>query len=157
ALAASLLRKPFVPGEEGVWVEEKRRELADIRERALDALADASLRTGDAAEAVRWAKQTIALAPFRGSGHPRLMQAHVAAGNRAEALRVYEQCRRLLAEELGTYPSPETEAIYRTLLEAPAAHTAPIAPKPAGVSAPVAQPEVGAELSHASPRLEQAI
>ena len=47
------------------------------------------------------------------------MVAHVAAGNRAEALRVYERCRRLLAEELGTYPSPETESIYRGLLEAP--------------------------------------
>jgi maltose-binding protein MalE len=32
---------------------------------------------------------------------------------------VYEQCRRLLADELGTYPSPETESIYRELLEAP--------------------------------------
>ena len=50
------------------------------------------------------------------------MEAHVAAGNRAEALRVYEQCRRLLAEELGAYPSPETESIYRELLEAPSAH-----------------------------------
>lgn len=47
------------------------------------------------------------------------MEAHVAAGNRAEALRVYERCRQLLAEELGAYPSPETEAIYRSLLEAP--------------------------------------
>jgi streptogramin lyase len=47
------------------------------------------------------------------------MTAHVAAGNRAEALRVYERCRRLLADELGTYPSPETESIYRELLETP--------------------------------------
>ena len=46
------------------------------------------------------------------------MEAHAAAGNRAEALRVYERCRRLLAEELGAYPSPETESIYRGLLEA---------------------------------------
>jgi sugar lactone lactonase YvrE len=30
---------------------------------------------------------------------------------------VYERCRQLLAEELGAYPSPETEAIYRHLLE----------------------------------------
>ena len=45
------------------------------------------------------------------------MEAHVAAGNRAEALRVYERCRRLLADELGAYPSPETESIYRGLLE----------------------------------------
>ena len=80
-------------------------------------LAEASLRTGDAAEAVKWTKQSIALAPFRETGYRRLMQAHIAAGNRAEALRVYERCRRLLADELGTYPSPETEAVYRGLLE----------------------------------------
>ena len=49
------------------------------------------------------------------------MEAHVAAGNRAEALRVYERCRRLLSEELGAYPSPETESVYRSLLEAPSA------------------------------------
>src|SRR6476619_3109008 len=35
----SLLRQPFLPGEEGTWVEAKRRELADVRERALDVLA----------------------------------------------------------------------------------------------------------------------
>jgi hypothetical protein len=48
------------------------------------------------------------------------MEAHAAAGNRAEALQVYERCRLLLAEELGAYPSPETESIYRQLLAAPA-------------------------------------
>src|SRR5262249_18931821 len=117
AVTASLLRQLFLPGEEGTWVEDKRRELADVRERALDVLTDASLRSGDTREAERWAEQTVALAPFRESGYRRLMEAHVAAGNRAEALRVYEHCRRLLAEELGAYPSPETESIYRGLLE----------------------------------------
>src|SRR5262245_53351776 len=120
ALAESLLRKPFLPGEDGSWVEEKRRALADVRERALDALTDASLRAGDAPEAVRWAEQAIALAPYRETTYRRLMEAHVAAGNRAEALRVYDRCRRLLADELGAYPSPETEALYRRLLTTPA-------------------------------------
>ena len=117
--AESLLRRPFLPGEDGAWVEQKRRELADIRERALSVLADACLRSGAAREAAKWAEEPIALSPFREAGYRRLMEAHVAAGNRAEALQVYEQCRRLLAEELGAYPSPETESIYRALLAAP--------------------------------------
>ena len=100
-------------------MEEKRRDLTQVRLRALSVLAGACLREGDAAEAVTWAEQMTALEPFRESGYRRLMEAHVAAGNRAEALRVYERCRRLLADELGTYPSPETESIYRSLLEAP--------------------------------------
>src|SRR4051812_11594501 len=122
ALAESLLRQPFLPGQDGSWVEQKRHELADTRARALGALTDATLRSGDAAEAVKWAEQAIALSPFRETGYRRLMEAHVAAGDRAEALRVYERCRLLLAEELGAYPSPETEAIYRELLEGPTAH-----------------------------------
>jgi streptogramin lyase len=44
------------------------------------------------------------------------MQAHAAAGDPAEALRVYERCRRFLADELGAYPSPESEALYLELL-----------------------------------------
>jgi peptide/nickel transport system substrate-binding protein len=119
-VAASLLQQPFLPGEDGGWVEEKRRELAGVRVRALSVLADACLRSGDAREAAKSAEQAIALEPFRETGYRRLMEAHVAAGDRAEALRVYEQCRRLLAEELGAYPSPETESIYRGLLAAPA-------------------------------------
>jgi ABC-type transport system substrate-binding protein/DNA-binding SARP family transcriptional activator len=119
AAAASFLGEPFLPGEEGSWIDEKRRELDELRTRALEVLADAHLHSGAAHEAVKWAKQTVVLEPFRETGYRRLMEAHAAAGNRAEALRVYERCRRLLADELGAYPSPETEAIYRALLEAP--------------------------------------
>jgi peptide/nickel transport system substrate-binding protein len=117
--AESLAHRPFLSGEDGAWVERERRDLADIRERALSVLTDACLRSGDAREAAKWAEELIALSPFAEAGYRRLMEAHVAAGNRAEALRVYEQCRQLLAEELGAYPSPETDSIYRDLLEAP--------------------------------------
>ncbi len=128
-LAAALVRQPFLPGEAGAWVDEKRRELADLQGRALTVLRDACLRLGDAAEATKWADQVVALEPFREAGYRRLMEAHAAAGNRAEALQVYERCRRLLAEELGAYPSPETSSIYRELLAAPAlAEEAPAAP-----------------------------
>jgi peptide/nickel transport system substrate-binding protein len=132
-LTESLVRQPFVPGDEGTWVEGKRRELAEVRARALSVLADACLRSGDPREAAKCAEQAIALEPFRESGYRRLMEAHVAAGNRAEALRVYERCRRLLAEELGAYPSPETESIYRALLDTPSLEPRPVdgAPAPA--------------------------
>jgi len=114
--AASLVRQPFLPGDDGAWVEQKRRELTEIRFHALSTLADACLRSGDAPDAAKWAEQTIALEPFRETGYRSLMEAHAAAGNRAEALRVYERCRRLFAEELGAYPSPETEAVYLEIL-----------------------------------------
>ncbi len=131
--AESLARRPFLPGEDGTWVEQTRRALADVRERTLSLLADVCMRSGAAREAAKWAEELIALSPFREAGYRRLMEAHVVAGNRAEALRVYEQCRQLLAEELGAYPSPETDSIYRALLEAPQTSARPT---------PVAEPTV---------------
>ena len=44
--AESLARAPFLPGEDGVWVVQKRRELADIRVRAVSVLAEACLCSG---------------------------------------------------------------------------------------------------------------
>jgi len=145
ALADSLVRQPFLPGEDGDWVEKKRRELADVRVRALTVLSDACLRLGDADEAAKWAEQAIDLEPFRESGYRRLMEARAAAGNQAEALQVYERCRRLLADELGAYPSPETESIYRRLLAMPAPAdeaVAAVAERPAPVDRPERTPVV---------------
>jgi len=130
-LAESLTRRTFLPGDNGVWVEDKRRELAGTRSRAVTALAGACLRTGAGAEAVSWAEQAIGLEPFRETGYRLLMEAHAADGNRAEALRVYERCRRLLADELGAYPSPETESVYQRLLQAPPAPKRPPPQRPA--------------------------
>jgi YVTN family beta-propeller protein len=117
--AAALARRSFLPGEDGFWVEEKRRELRETLVRSLACLCEVSLGAGDLADAVRYSEELIELEPYRESGYRRLMRAHAAAGDPAEALRVYERCRRFLADELGTYPSSETETIYRDLLEAP--------------------------------------
>jgi DNA-binding SARP family transcriptional activator len=114
--SAALARRVFLPGENGQWVEEKRRDLRDLLVRSLECLRDAALAGGDPAEAVRHAEELTELEPFRESGYRRLMDAHVAAGNPAEALRVYETCRRFLADELGAYPSAETEAAYLEIL-----------------------------------------
>ncbi len=118
-VAVALMRQTFLPGEDGAWIDAERSQLTEAHRRALGALADAALRTGAPVEAVKWAAQTIALEPFRETGYRQLMRAHADAGNRAEALRVYDRCRRLLADELGTYPSPQTDALYRDLLALP--------------------------------------
>jgi class 3 adenylate cyclase/DNA-binding SARP family transcriptional activator len=113
---ADLARRVFLPGEDGRWVEDQRRELRDVLVRALECLRDAALAEGEFGSAVRYAAEITELEPFRETSYRALMQAHVAAGNPAEALRVYERCRRFLADELGAYPSPESEAVYLEIL-----------------------------------------
>ena len=114
--AAELARGSFLPGEDGPWVEERRRDLRDVLVRALECLRDVARAEGAFGEAVRYATEVTELEPFRESSYRALMQAHAGAGNPAEALRVYERCRRFLGDELGAYPSAESEAIYLEIL-----------------------------------------
>jgi branched-chain amino acid transport system substrate-binding protein len=119
ARAAEIAARPFLSGDDGDWIDARRRELADLRVRALERLADANLASGEHEQSARVAEQVVELEPYRESAYRRLMQAQMAAGNRADALWVYDRCRRTLADELGAYPSPETEAVYRELLRTP--------------------------------------
>jgi SARP family transcriptional regulator, regulator of embCAB operon len=50
------------------------------------------------------------------TGYQLLVRAHAAAGNTAEALKVYERCRALISEELGVPPSRRTQALHSELL-----------------------------------------
>jgi DNA-binding SARP family transcriptional activator len=115
-VAHSLASQTFLPGEDGEWIDRRRAEQRAQLLRALELLADVWSQRGEGAQGVLVAEEVVALEPFKETAHRRLMQAHAAAGNRAEALRAYERCRRLLADELGVDPSPETEAAYVELL-----------------------------------------
>jgi DNA-binding SARP family transcriptional activator len=116
--AAAVARRPFLTGDEGPWVEHQRAQLHILLVRALHALSESRLRRGEVELALAAAEEAAHIAPYRESAHRHLMQAHAAAGNRAEALRGYERCRVLLASELGVDPSPETQSLYLTLLKA---------------------------------------
>jgi DNA-binding SARP family transcriptional activator len=116
--AATVARRPFLLGEEGRWVDRQRSRLQSLLVRALQALSESRLRRGELQLALAAAEEAAGLAPYHESAYRQLMQAHAAAGNRAEALLHYERCRELLADQLGVDPSPETQSLYRGLLKA---------------------------------------
>jgi len=116
ATAASLARRPFLPGERGLWVERRRDDLRATQLRALDLVVEGLAGGSFEHDAVRYAKEALALDPFRETTYVRLMRLHMSQGNRAEAVRTYEQCRAVLARDLGVSPSPQTEAAYREVL-----------------------------------------
>ena len=67
---------------------------------------------GDRPQAVAAAEQWVAAAPLDERAHRALVAALDAAGDRAGAVRAYEACRTLLAEELGVDPTRETVEVY---------------------------------------------
>jgi len=121
-VAANLCLRPFLPGEDGDWVDGRRAEQQELLLRVLDLLVEVHIRRGILPEARRYAYKLVELEPYRESAHLRLMRVQAALGNRAEALRVYERCRAVLREGLGADPSPAIEALALDLLQ-PAARS----------------------------------
>jgi DNA-binding SARP family transcriptional activator len=117
-VAYNISGRRFLPNEEGDWIQELRRELEEIRVRALECTARRSLGLGgpEIAVAERTARRMIDLSPYRESGYAMLMEAFEREGNIAEALRVYEGLRGLLREELGAAPSPAVQRVHERLL-----------------------------------------
>ena len=88
------------------WVLLERERLRQLRMHALESLAAALSDCGRFGEAIDAALLAVAAEPLRESAHRRLVEAHVAEGNRSEAIRHFEHYRELLADELGVEPSP---------------------------------------------------
>ena len=70
----------------------------------------------DLAVAQQASRELIARSPFRETGYRFLMEALAGGGNFAEALRVYDELRVLLRDELGTAPAGELQALHQRLL-----------------------------------------
>jgi SARP family transcriptional regulator, regulator of embCAB operon len=113
ATAANLARRPFLPAERGLWLERRRDDLRATLLRALELLAQGLASGPYEHDALRYTREALALDPYRETSYVQLMRLHMNRGNRAEALRAYEQCRAILAHDLGVTPSPQTEAVYR--------------------------------------------
>jgi DNA-binding SARP family transcriptional activator len=117
-VAQHVTARPFLAGEDAAWVQVLRNRLEGVHLRSLELVAHACTHIGgselDTAE--RAARELVAKAPYRESGYRFLMELLDRRDNPAEALRVYEELRTLLREELGTAPSPATQDLYRRVL-----------------------------------------
>jgi len=119
ALTAQYIsRRRFLAEFEAPWIDEWRRQLDVIYERALACYAEACLGIGgtELPAAERAARRLLAHAPLAETGHRLLMRALAARGDPAAALCVHDELRQLLREELGVPPSPATQALHLRLL-----------------------------------------
>ncbi len=111
--AAQLYRDEFIADYSGTdesfenWLTFERARLKQEAVRFFDRLAQRE--TGQ--EALSAAQRLIALDPLREASHRRVMEAQFALGNRALALRQFEELRTLLKDELDVEPAAETRAL----------------------------------------------
>ncbi len=92
--------------------EQLRRALAT----ALEQLTRHNALLGAYDRAIELARRRLALDPLSEAVHRALMELYAWSGQRSMAVRQYRDCVRLLEQELGVPPLPETTALYERIL-----------------------------------------
>lgn len=110
-------RGPAYPELEGI--DEARAEalrLEDLRVRATELRASRRIAAGRVDGLAVELRALVDEYPLREPPRALLMEALVATGRHADALRIFDEFRRMLADELGTDPSPALVARHQELL-----------------------------------------
>jgi len=116
-VAVSLLRaQPSGPDVDSSWAAGRLDALGHLVARARHVAAGALLSSGAWLEAADVAASALSADGFDEQALRLLMRANVAGGRTGMALAAYAAARDVLAEELGTDPSAETEQLHAAIL-----------------------------------------
>ncbi|MBQ9004043.1 MAG: hypothetical protein IJ087_19540, partial [Eggerthellaceae bacterium] len=92
----------------------------EYRTRLVDALVAATtsiIEIDNPRWGVWFARTAIAHDETREDAYVALMRAQIAGNQRTAAMMTYLKCRRVLSDQLGIDPSPETTMLYESLLD----------------------------------------
>ncbi|NIP84114.1 MAG: AAA family ATPase, partial [Planctomycetales bacterium] len=98
-----------------IWLVGERERWRQRVASVLGELMAHHSQRGEYDEGLRFARQLLALEPWREETHRQVMRLLAYSGQRGAALAQYETCRRVLAEELGVEPAEETTRLYEQI------------------------------------------
>jgi len=97
------------------WQFFQGEQLRALLAQALQRLSTWQAGQGNYPPAIEHARRWLALDNLHELAHRALMRLYYASGQRAAALRQYQECQRLLEEELGVDPETETIELYQAI------------------------------------------
>jgi DNA-binding SARP family transcriptional activator len=110
--ALAVLTTEFLPDWYEDWMVTAAEAWRQLRMHGLEALAGHLVAAGRYSEAIEAALAAVSADPMRESARVALIRAHLAEGNRSEAMREFDRYSWLVSAELGLEP---TAALHRLL------------------------------------------
>lgn len=115
--ACDLYTGPFLSEDLYVdWSFMQREQLNQVYLAMCSMLAKYYLEACRYEDATRWTIAILKENRCDEAAHRQLMRIYAAQGRRSEALRQYQLCERILAEELSVHPMPETMSLFQAIL-----------------------------------------
>jgi DNA-binding SARP family transcriptional activator len=114
--AVELYRGDFLAGFYDDWVTFEQERLRERYLNALTVLVDLLAGAGDNQQALAYARRLTNHDPLRETAHRAAIRLYFLLGRVNDALQQFERCKTVLADELGTEPSPETQALYERIV-----------------------------------------
>jgi DNA-binding SARP family transcriptional activator len=108
--------QPLAEFESEPWAVATAARLADTRDSALEDRIDAWLALGRHTRAASQLEEMVQERPLRERRWAQLVLATYRSGQQADALRAYQRCRVVLADELGIEPGPELRRLEAAVL-----------------------------------------
>jgi DNA-binding SARP family transcriptional activator len=142
--ALALWRGLPYAGVPGPFAEAEQRRLTELRTTAIEERAELMLAQGQAAAAVPELTALAIANPLREQATGLLMIALYRCGRQAEALRVFGETKKRLAEDLGIDPGSELARIHRQLLTMDPALNGPATAPPLTLRAAASDPSAAA-------------
>jgi DNA-binding SARP family transcriptional activator/predicted ATPase/pimeloyl-ACP methyl ester carboxylesterase len=97
------------------WQFFETERLRQLLAHALQSLVRWHVDHGEYEQGITYARRWLALDPLHEAAHRQLMQLYAWAGQQSAALRQYQECVRLLEEELRVPPDGATTELYEAI------------------------------------------
>ncbi len=115
--AVALYQGDYLAGIYDDWCSSERRWLKERYLAAVETLAGLEATRQNPQLAIQLYQRILAEDPYHEAAHRGIMRSYHQQGDRAAAIRQYQRCFETLREDLGLSPMPETEDLYRQIIE----------------------------------------